>query len=193
MLASFLDKPYNKIQINRLLKEKNNTKQLILNPAEVLEKTQDHFQNQFRARQFKHKVFTKNWKEFYKPKKSIQANWYEEVNQSISEEEWAEMLAELKKNTAPGISGITYTLLQAAGPRVQDLFRTFAEICIKTGMVPLKWKVSQIYPIPKETDWQYNLSNVRPIALLETLRKCMTKILTKRLTNVFNKKDILKG
>ena len=54
-------------------------------------------------------------------------------------------------------------------------------------------EVSTDNPIPKETDWQYNLNNVRPIALLETLRKCMTKILTNRLTQVFGEKKILKG
>ena len=45
MLASLLDKLYNKIQINRLLKEENSTKQLILNLTEVLEETQEQFQN----------------------------------------------------------------------------------------------------------------------------------------------------
>jgi hypothetical protein len=103
------------------------------------------------------------------------------------------MLAELKKNTAPGISGITYTLIQAAGEVAQKIFRIYAEICIVTGKVPEKWKISQIYPIPKDVDWQYNLGNVRPIALLETFRKCTTKILTKRLTQVFCQKNILKG
>ena len=103
------------------------------------------------------------------------------------------MLIGLKKKTAPGISGITYTLIQAAGPKSQEIFRNFAEVCIKTGKISDKWKISQIYPISKETDWHYNLDNVRPIALLETFRKCTTKILTKRLTKVFCEKNILKG
>src|ERR1043165_3372816 len=103
------------------------------------------------------------------------------------------MLASLKKNTAPGITGITYSLIQAADIQTQEIFRTFAEICIKSGLVPKKWKISQIYPIPKGEDWHYNLDNVRPIALLETFRKCTTKILTRRLSQVFCEKNILKG
>ena len=114
------------------------------------------------------------------------------MNQIISEEEWSEMLAGLKKNTAPGMSGITYSLIQAGGASTQEIFRTLAEICIRTGRIPKKWKISQIYPIPKEGDWQYNLGNVRPIALLETFRKCMTKVLTKRLAQVLCEKKILK-
>ena len=103
------------------------------------------------------------------------------------------MLAGLKKNTAPGISGITYSLIQAGSSKTQEIFRVFAEICIRTGRIPKKWKVSQIYLIPKEGDWQYNLGNVRPIALLETFRKCTTKILTKRITQVIVEKKMLKG
>ena len=103
------------------------------------------------------------------------------------------MLINLKNNTVSGMSGITYSLIQAGSTKTQEIFRTFAEICIRTGRIPKKWKISQIYPIPKEGDWQYNLGNVRPIALLETFRKCMTKILTKRLAQVLCRKKILKG
>ena len=78
------------------------------------------------------------------------------------------MLIGLKKKTASGISDITYTLIQAAESKSQEIFRKFAKVCIKTGKIPDKWKISQIYPNPKETDWHYNLDNVRPIALLET-------------------------
>src|ERR1043165_2814272 len=51
----------------------------------------------------------------------------------------------------------------------------------------------QIYLIPKDLDWQYNLNNVRPIALLETLQKCTTKIFTKRLAQICCRENILKG
>jgi ribonuclease HI len=103
------------------------------------------------------------------------------------------MLKELKSNTAPGITGISYVLIKAASNQAQELFRKFAGKCIQEGKVPRKWKISQIYPIPKESDWKYDLNNVRPIALLETFRKCTTKILTKRLTHVICKRNILKG
>src|SRR5690242_4326517 len=48
-------------------------------------------------------------------------------------------------------------------------------------------------PIPKDADWRYNINNIRPIALLETFRKCVTKILTKRLSKVLAERNILKG
>ena len=66
-------------------------------------------------------------------------------------------------------------------------------LCLQTGEVPDKWKIAQIYLIPKGTDWEFNLNNVRPIALLETFRKCITRVFTKRLSRILVKKNILKG
>ena len=103
------------------------------------------------------------------------------------------MLSKLKKNTAPGISGIGYVLIKVASPEVQRIFKKFAECCIRRGEILFKWRIAQIYSIPKDQDWGYTLSNIRPIALLETLRKCTTKIFTKRLAGIMVKREVLKG
>ena len=166
---------------------------MFIKADEVLDETKKHYQNQFRLRNFDQEILKERWMENYKPKKEIKEEWFQDLDQSITEKEWSDMLAGLKKNTAPGISGITYSLIQAGSSKTQEIFRVFAEICIRTGRIPKKWKVSRIYPIPKEGDWQYNLGNVRPIALLETFRKCTTKILTKRITQVIVEKKMLKG
>ena len=51
----------------------------------------------------------------------------------------------------------------------------------------------QIYLIPKSENWDYQLNNIWPITLLKTFRKYLTKILTKRLSKIMAKKEILKG
>ena len=53
--------------------------------------------------------------------------------------------------------------------------------------------MAQIYPIPKDIEWGYSLNNIRPIALIKTFRKVVTKVLTKRLTKVLMRREILKG
>ena len=57
----------------------------------------------------------------------------------------------------------------------------------------MKWKIAQVYLIPKDVEWGYSLNNIRPIALIETFRKVVTKVLTWRLAKVFTEKEILKG
>ena len=103
------------------------------------------------------------------------------------------MLRELKTGTAPGISGISYILIKRAGKKTQKVFRSFADLCLEVGEIPMKWKVAQVYPIPKDVEWGYSLNNIRPIALIETFRKVVTKVITKRLAKVFMEKEILKG
>src|ERR1700729_1856473 len=64
---------------------------------------------------------------------------------------------------------------------------------MSASIVPTKWKLSQLYPIPKPSDWNYDFNNTRPILLLETLRKIVTKVITTRLSNVCSQHNILQG
>lgn len=136
---------------------------------------------------------TKEWEDVYEPRTKIKENWYSNLNATVTEEEWEMMLQKLKMNTAPGISGIGYILIKQAGTGAQRVFRNFASACIRKGEIPMKWKIGQTYPIPKDADWGFDLNNIRPIALLETFRKCVTKIFTARLEKVIRERDILKG
>ena len=38
-----------------------------------------------------------------------------------------------------------------------------------------------------------DLSNTRPIVLIETIRKCFTKIITNRLSSICKEKQVLRG
>ena len=75
----------------------------------------------------------------------------------------------------------------------QVVFRNFANKYIERGEIPLKWKIRQIYLILKDTDWSFNLNNIRPIALLETFRKCTTKVFTIWLEKIIRDNEMLKG
>ena len=79
-----------------------------------------------------------------------------------------------------GINGITL---------LSELLHT----CFLVGTTPSTWKQSNIYPISKNKEWGGNLANTRPIVLIETARKVLTKILTFRLSAICKKHRILKG
>jgi len=55
---------------------------------------------------------SERWKEVYKSQERIKEEWYIEVEENIKEEEWEEVLRDLKTGTAPGISGISYILIK---------------------------------------------------------------------------------
>src|SRR5260363_428847 len=50
-----------------------------------------------------------------------------------------------------------------------------------------------LYPITKNEEWNYNLNNVRPIALIEVVRKCTVRVLIARLYKILKDNGILQG
>jgi hypothetical protein len=193
MIASLLNRPYKKIILDRLIKQVGEETHLITKPEEIKADVAKHYKMQFRKRNTKLEIMTEKWEEMYKPRKNIKEDWYAEVEERIKEKEWEEVLRELKTGTAPGISGISYILIKKAEKKTQEVFRSFADLCLEKGEIPIKWKIAQVYPIPKDVEWGYSLNNIRPIALIETFKKVVTKIVMKRLAKVFMEKEILRG
>ncbi|CAG8466197.1 25183_t:CDS:2 [Gigaspora margarita] len=101
---SLLEKPTNKIRIDRVLEQKGNSWGLVNTPELVLEKTRDHFCEQFREREvvLDEEVF----EEFYRPLTKIKVEWYSDLEGEILEEEWLSTVREMKSNMAAGISEI---------------------------------------------------------------------------------------
>ena len=84
MLTSLLDRPSRKIQIDRLIENTNGYRKLIVEPQKVLDKTKKHFQNQLRLWNFRKESLNSKWREIYKPKTSIQSDWYKDISQNIT-------------------------------------------------------------------------------------------------------------
>src|SRR5256886_2745251 len=84
-------------------------------------------------------------------------------------------------------------MIKHLGPKTQQLLWKFISDCITTTFIPDEWREAFVYPIPKPKEWECELTNTRPITLLETVRKLMVKILNHRLSNLLAQKHILKG
>src|SRR5256714_967545 len=104
--------------------------------------------------------------------------------------EWNEALNKCSLNTAPGISGITYLLIKKLHPIVHELLRSFAGKLYVTALIPMEWKTSQIFPIPKPTNWKFNLEKTRPIILLECLRKLTVRVINTRIAHLCLEQNI---
>jgi hypothetical protein len=72
---------------------------------------------------------------------------------------------------APGVSGIPGDVLKRLGPTATLIFVTLIQACIAKAKIPLAWTQGLIYCIPKGRVWSGRISEVRPITLLEHLRK----------------------
>ena len=160
MIASLLNRPYKKIVLDRLVKQIEEETVLITKPEEVKRRVAEHYKKQFRKRNIKLEEMSDKWKKMSKSRKSTKEKWYTEVEEKIKEKEWKEVLRELKTGTAPGISDISYILIKQAEKKMQEVFRSFADLCLKVGEILMKWKIVQVYPILKDVKWGYSLNNI---------------------------------
>ena len=112
MIASLLNRPYKKIVLDRFVKQVGEETVLITKPKEVKIGVAEHYKKQFRKRNTKLEEMSDKWKEIYRPRENIKEEWYIKVEERIKEEEWEEILRELKTETAPDISGISYILIK---------------------------------------------------------------------------------
>src|SRR5438552_18432947 len=84
-------------------------------------------------------------------------------------------------------------MLKNLSTKTKEKHNKIFSCCIISSSIPKSWKSSNIYPIPKNREWEAELVNTRPIMLMETTRKCFTKIITNRLSTICKEKNILRG
>ena len=86
-----------------------------------------------------------------------------------------------KKGKAPGPDNITIDLIDAAGDIINDKLATLFNECLIQSKAPEIWNEAIIILLHKKGD-QKNISNYRPISLLNNIYKLFTKIITNRIT-----------
>jgi len=154
--------------------------------------TTDYFRNSFRARNTKLSTMDSFWKKIYTPT-GRHSEGLSSLTDPITIEEWHETLSKLNSDSAAGLSGCDYITLKKFPSQLHAILVTFCNWSLSSGTIPLSWKRSMIFPIPKPKPFNYDLNNVRPIALLDTVRKTCTKLITERLSSRLSDLKILKG
>jgi exonuclease III/ribonuclease HI len=97
-------------------------------------------------------------------------------------------------NKAGGASKITAPLLQHLPPSAYILIQSIFNSCLRNSIIPKQWSLGLVYPTPKgEVTWDSDVTNTRPITLLEILEKSLLGITTDRASAVCAKHDVMKG
>ena len=91
----------------------------------------------------------------------------------------------IQESKAPGPDNITIDLIDAAGDIINDKLATLCNECLIQSKVPEIWNEAIIILLHKKGD-QKNISNYRPICLLNNIYKLFTKIITNRLTRTLD-------
>ncbi|GBB98305.1 hypothetical protein RclHR1_31980001, partial [Rhizophagus clarus] len=131
------------------------------------------------------------WKNAYEPILNADELIYESIEYNFTLPFWITILQNINKNSAPGTSGITYQLMCHLPPTFVEVILALYRTIFLTGLVPADWKFSTIFPIPKPEKFEYNMANVRPIALLEVVRKIFTKFISTQLSDILQDHNVL--
>src|SRR6266542_4302308 len=193
MLSSLLNRYKEKLVIDRIVLTDNDSTRLITDPEELLCTCHLQYDALKKKRIHGFDNLDPEWQQTYDPILSIPDRAYDALLDEPSLDEWNDVVRSMNQDSAPGSSTIGYRMLQKLGTSATTELCKFGKFLFTTGAIPVAWKQSQIYLIPKPKEWQYNLNNTRPIILLECTRKVVVKILTKRLSKICVSNDILQG
>src|SRR2546423_9589899 len=193
MLASILNRDYNSIRVDRLVVMENNKPVLYTHPDDIQRLAPTQYQALLKPRQHHFDNMPEEWISIYSPLNHVKPDIYTDLDAPPTFTEWQRAINKCSPSSAAGMSGISYRHIKKLHPDVHEQLRIWAGQIFRSGIIPTDWKTSQLFPIPKSTDWHFQLNNTRPILLLECLRKLIIRVLNERLANIMVKHDILKG
>jgi hypothetical protein len=137
---------------------------------------------------------TDNWRDEYEPIQWIKDSWYQHINDEITTEEVQNVIENAPKDKATGPSGLSYDMLKLIrDEEIFDRIKDLLNVMMINNRIPEKEQLGSIILLPKIQNWQGELPKLRPITLLEILRKVYSTILTKRLTVIIDKHNLLNG
>ena len=99
----------------------------------------------------------------------------------ISVVEIMDVLKTHTRKSAPGPDGVTYEMIRNLPPLYFDEISIIFNEIILYGMIPESWSETHIIPIHKQNTDPNNEMNYRPIALTNTFKKLLEKIIANRI------------
>lgn len=103
------------------------------------------------------------------------------INRPFTIQEFHEALKDLNKNKSPGTDGITPEFFLAFWDLLKDEFMQSMEYSLENGSLTDQQATGVITLIPKKEQDRQQLSNWRPITLLNSDAKILSKALAKRI------------
>ena len=179
---SFFEKEKNLGKLNTLNKVRSKTDQIILEPTKILNEVKNYYDELWGKSTEENEKEIKTYLEVVE-KSSDDQNEITLGNNWITEKEVANAINQLKNDTAPGSDGLTsefYKTFQKL--LIPDLTEVFNNILL-IGELPETMLEATIKLIYKKDDHK-TIKNWRPISLLNTDYKILSKIIVNRLVPI---------
>jgi exonuclease III len=110
----------------------------------------------------------------------------QDLDQDLTIEEFDEAVKQIKKNTSPGIDGISNKFIKKFWKFFRRPLFNYTTFCLEKGTLTDSFRSAKIRLIPKKGDPK-KISNWRPISLLNCFYKLVSRVLTNRIRTVSDK------
>ena len=126
------------------------------------------------------------------PTPSIISHTIQLATQETNQQELENIINNLSNGTAPGLDNIPNEIIKLLFKTEQfsKIIVKIINICMIQRKIPTRWKKSHIYTIYKKEN-PHNPLNYRPIALICTTYKIYSSLITKRLSDFLEQKEVL--
>lgn len=84
-------------------------------------------------------------------------------------------------NPAPGLDGITVSILKSVPEVAHDLMAKAFSACLEEGYFPAEWKRASLVLLPKAGNTADGLSKARPICLISEVGKTLERLIADRI------------
>lgn len=108
----------------------------------------------------------------------------------VTEQDVATAIMALKNSSAPGIDGIKVSHVKALSQLLLNIIAHLANRIFETATFPALYKTAIISPISKSHDWS-NISDYRPISVLNVFSKIIEKLIYNRMSGFTNERHKL--
>ncbi|CAB5381917.1 unnamed protein product [Rhizophagus irregularis] len=195
-ISSALSVEHRSIVLDRVLVVIDSKPTLLTDPSDIKQAAIKHFQSVVTPPLIQYSSideFSSRWQRAYTPISDIDSSLYNSVMSPILDFEWKNIINSMPNNKASGPSKISYEMLKHLTGEAFNLSLVLANACLIHGDIPADWREALVYPIPKPHEFDAQLKNTRPITLLETVRKCVVKVVTTRLSKILADNQVLQG
>lgn len=108
----------------------------------------------------------------------------------VNEEVVFQVLSSLEEDKAIGPDKISPRVLRRCATELTKPLTSIFNTCIALGKWPSSWKVASVVPVHKKKS-KSEVSNYRPISLLSVVAKALETIISKNITDFFDKHMLL--
>jgi len=113
----------------------------------------------------------------------------EEMRRPIEYDEFIRHVRKPRKGKAPGMTGLTYEMIRALPEEHSRVMFSYLAAMYEEFHAPQWFKDRWLCPLPKKEN--PTVDDLRPISLLETLRKLWLGLIMRRFTNMVKEHELL--